>query len=45
MNKIFIPPNKYGINKGYYTINKIINIIRSKNKDPKTAFILDMLEI
>ena len=45
MRKIFIPQNNHGIHEGYYTINKIVNILRSKNNDPKTAFVLDMLEV
>jgi hypothetical protein len=42
---LFIPENEYGIKEGYYTINEIVEILRSNCRRPEVVhFIADMME-
>lgn len=42
---LFIPDNKMGIERGYYTRNEFVKLVRDNCKDPKVIYFLaDMLE-
>ena len=43
--RLFIPDNDYGIEKGYYSMNEVVKLLRDNCRKPDVVyFIADMLE-